>query len=62
MSNKKTMTVKEFSEIYGIGINSAYNMVRREDFPKIKLGRKILIFKEELPAWFELHKGEDLAQ
>lgn len=46
---------------FAIGINSTYNMVRREDFPKIKLGRKILIFKEELPAWFDLHKGEDLA-
>lgn len=57
---RKTMTVKEFSQIYGIGINSAYNMVRREDFPKIKVGRKILIFTEELQAWFELHKGEDL--
>lgn len=55
---KKTIDVKEFAKIYGIGITSAYNIVRYKDFPKIKVGKKIIIFKDEIDIWFRKHQGE----
>ena len=33
---KMFMTPKEFSEEYQIGINKTYELVHRENFPKIK--------------------------
>lgn len=55
-----TITVKEFADLYNLGLNSAYIIVRSKDFPKINIGKKILIFKNELPEWFKKHQGEDL--
>lgn len=49
---KKTMTVKEFSKTYGIGMNSAYKVVNSEGFPAIRVGRKIIIIKDQVDNWF----------
>ena len=43
--NKKTMSVKEFSNEYGIGLNKAYEIVNTNNFPAIKCGRKFIIIK-----------------
>ena len=37
---KMFMTPKEFSEEYQIGINKTYELVHRENFPKIKNGNR----------------------
>ena len=47
----KFITVKEFAEIYGIGINSAYSIARINGFPKIKVGNRIYIVKSKLDDW-----------
>lgn len=54
---KKTMTVKEFSKEYGIGMNKAYQMIKRDDFPRFNLGRKTLILVSKIDAWFERNSG-----
>ncbi|MEK3686742.1 helix-turn-helix domain-containing protein [Paenibacillus sp. FSL R10-2736] len=36
-------TVAELAEFLPLGMNSLYKLVAREDFPKVKIGRKILI-------------------
>ena len=54
---KKTMTVKEFSKEYGIGMNKAYQMIKRGDFPRFNLGRKTLILVSKIDAWFERNSG-----
>ena len=48
MENKKLITVKEFAEEYGVGINKAYEMVNSKGFPVVKLGRKILVIKDKV--------------
>ena len=48
MENKKLITVKEFAIEYGIGTNKAYEMVNSKGFPKVKLGRKILIIRDRV--------------
>ena len=54
---KKTMSVREFAEEYGVGINNAYQLVNAYDFPKIKFGRKILIIKSKVDSWLEEQIG-----
>ncbi|MDB1949628.1 helix-turn-helix domain-containing protein [Clostridium tertium] len=51
--SKKTMSVKEFAEVYGIGENKAYEIVNIDDFPKIRCGRKIIIITSKLDEWIE---------
>lgn len=56
-TEKKTMRVKEFAEEYGIGINSAYDIVNSVGFPKIRLGRKLLIISAKVDEWMDNNIG-----
>lgn len=47
----KLMSVKEFSNNYGIGINSAYRMSNIDGFPRLKIGRRIFIVKSKVDDW-----------
>lgn len=51
--NKKTMTVKEFAALMGIGYVRAYEVAKSKDFPCIKIGKKILIITSKLDEWIE---------
>lgn len=35
-----------------IGINTIYALVRRQDFPSCKIGRKYYVIEENLADWF----------
>ena len=48
---KMFMTPKEFSEEYQIGINKTYELVHRENFPKIKNGNRLLIISSQVDQW-----------
>lgn len=58
MSNKKILTVKEFAEMYGFGMNYAYQLVNAKGFPMIKTGRKINILVDKVDAWLEENIGK----
>lgn len=55
--NKKIITVREFAELYGFGMNYAYQLVNAKDFPMIKTGRKINILVDKVDAWLEMNIG-----
>lgn len=48
-----TVTVAEAAELYGVGENSFRKLVNRKDFPKFKVGRKILIIRSQLMSYME---------
>ena len=56
--NKKIITVKEFAEMYGFGMNYAYQLVNAKDFPMIKTGRKINILADKVDEWLEKNIGK----
>lgn len=58
METKKTMTVKEFASFMGMGVNSAYNMVRTKGFPKIKVGRKYLVITDKIEDFINNNIGK----
>lgn len=50
---KMLMTVDEMRKVTGFSRPMAYKMVNREDFPKVRVGRRIMIPVKQLEAWIE---------
>lgn len=50
---KLTITVSQLAKCLGIGMNSAYSLVNKNTFPKIVVGRRILIPKKGLQEWLD---------
>ncbi|MCE9676019.1 helix-turn-helix domain-containing protein [Paraclostridium bifermentans] len=59
MESTKLITVQEFASEYGIGMNKSYEIVNKDGFPKIKLGRKILIIRNEVDKFFIRNIGNE---
>lgn len=36
-----------------IGINAVYDLVKRKDFPSIRIGNNFFIIEDKVDAWFE---------
>lgn len=45
----------ELASILGISRNKAYELANRADFPKYRVGRKIIISKKHFVAWMDTH-------
>ena len=50
---EKYMTVEMLRERLGISRSTAYNLVKRPDFPSIQVGKKIIISETALQAWLD---------
>jgi len=48
---KNTMSVKELAERMGISLPMAYDLTRREDFPSLRVGARILIPIDAFKDW-----------
>jgi excisionase family DNA binding protein len=49
-----SLTVEQVAGVLGIGRVQAYNLVRTEGFPKIKVGRRIVVPRQAFINWMEL--------
>lgn len=47
------LNVKDIKKIMGIGINQAYELTRRKDFPVIKVGSRKVIPRDIFFQWLE---------
>lgn len=47
------LTVKDIKENLGCGINRAYDIVNQKDFPKIKIGKRFYIPKDDYEEWLK---------
>ena len=36
-----------------IGINTVYDLVKRKDFPSVRIDNRFLIIEDKVDAWFE---------
>lgn len=48
----------ELSTILGISRNKAYELANRTDFPKYRVGKKIIISKKHFIAWMDTQFSE----
>jgi len=47
------LTVPDVSNVLGIGLAHAYEIVRRRDFPTITLGARIIVPRDKFMAWID---------
>lgn len=50
---KNMLTPAVLQREWGIGRNTVYALVNRADFPKIRVGRRILIPRDALNRWLD---------
>ena len=53
MDKKNLMTKADFLSEMPVSKNTAYALVNRADFPKIRVGRKILIPRDAFLRWLD---------
>lgn len=54
----KVMTVKEFSQEYGINLKKCYEIVHIKGFPVVKFGKRIVIIRSKVDGWLEANIGK----
>lgn len=50
---RMTLSVAEVQQALGVGRNTVYELVNRSDFPKIRVGRKIIVPRDAFAKWLE---------
>lgn len=48
-----TLTAPEVGEVLGISRASAYELVRSEGFPRMKIGKRILVPRDKFIQWID---------
>lgn len=51
------MTIKDLSERLGIGRDNATCLMKSQDFPAIRVGRRWLVDEKEYEKWYATHHG-----
>lgn len=47
------LNAKQIGELFGISISSAYELMREEGFPCIRIGNRQVAPKDKLIAWID---------
>lgn len=58
---KFTISVQELSSQLGISLPKAYELVKRPEFPVIRIGTRILIPIEAFKDWMATHSENETA-
>lgn len=51
---EKFLTVKEVSDVLRLGKTNTYKLFQRKDFPKVTIGKKLLVKESELDGLMEI--------
>lgn len=54
---KLTVTVDEMAKIVGVSRPTAYELIHKEGFPTVRIGRRIVIPLDSLKRWLEEQVG-----
>lgn len=49
------LNVKQPAELLGVSDSSVYELIQKDDFPSLRIGKRIVIPKEELRKWIFAH-------
>lgn len=58
MEDKLCISVAEFATQLGVSKPIAYEIVKRQNFPSITIGRRIIIPTEQLQHWLSENAGK----
>lgn len=54
---KRYLRSKDVAELLGMGKNTAYKFISQQGFPKIKIGKRYFIPRQELEKYLTKHIG-----
>lgn len=54
---KILLTAKETAEALGCGLMKAYEIMKKDSFPKVYNGTRAMTIASELDGWVRAHKG-----
>ena len=49
------LNVKQLADLLGVSDSSVYELIQEDDFPSLRIGKRIVIPKEELRRWISAH-------
>ena len=49
------LNVTQLAELLGVSDSSVYELIQKDDFPSLRIGKRIVIPKEELRKWISAH-------
>ena len=49
------LNVKQLADLLGVSDSSVYELIQEDDFPSLRIGKRIVIQKEELRKWISAH-------
>ena len=49
------LNVKQLAELLGVSDSSVYELIQEDDFPSLRIGKRIVVPKEELRKWITAH-------
>ena len=52
------LNVKQLADLLGISDSSVYELIQEDDFPSLRIGKRIVIPKEELREWISTRTKE----
>jgi excisionase family DNA binding protein len=54
-----TISVREAAQLLGISKSHAYDLIRQEQLPHVRLGRRVVVPYRELEEWVRSHIDGD---
>ena len=49
------LNVKQLADLLGVSDSSVYELIQEDGFPSLRIGKRIVIPKEELRNWISSH-------
>ena len=49
------LNVKQLADLLGVSDSSVYELIQEDDFPSLRIGKRIAVPKEELRKWISTH-------
>ena len=59
-TTRMTLTAKEAANALGVSLPVLYELTHQQDFPAIRVGRKVLVPTDKLRAWLDGQHGQVL--
>lgn len=56
---EKMLQVKDVKKVLGCSLPMAYDIIRCDDFPKIKIGRRYFVPQKAFETWVESYTGKE---
>lgn len=49
------LSVKQLVDLLGVSDSTIYELIQEPDFPSLRIGKRIVVPKEELQCWIASH-------